>query len=148
MDVRAFRWNDYQVYKLLKKLNFHSLTDINSDGYLSMQELYDLEHDQVKLKQIYCLFTQIISIPPEWKVHQAVHWHVRLGPKRHHQHSGVVPVLRENRPTMHCRPSAVERRSLRFLCPRLWCAGFLQADPVPSVGRCLLVRWQTWRWIC
>lgn len=124
------------------------LTDINSDGYLSMQELYDLEHDQVNSNKFIHSITQIISIPPEWKVHQAVYWHVRLGPERHHQHSWVVPVLRENWPTMHCRPSAVERRSLRFLCPRLWCARFLQAYPVSPVGRCLLVRGQTWRRIC
>lgn len=47
--------------------------DINADGYLSLQELYDLEHDQVTKSSANRDRQSINFAFAEREVHQAVH---------------------------------------------------------------------------
>lgn len=122
--------------------------DLNTDGYLSMQELYDLEHDKnercIKPFIDTCDLDQDKTISPrEW---------CRCFEKTDRPCAAVrrrigSDLLGEWNVFWECywiKKLNCGFIDCRNICPRLWHTGFLQTDTVPHVGRRLLVRWQTW----
>lgn len=128
--------------------------DINSDGLLSVSEMYDLEHDQnercIKPFIDTCDMDKDNNLSPrEWcrcfektdRPCAAVRR--RLG-------TDLYGIMRIYLPSLIFFLFALNRRyciqsfscNCRWICARLWRTRLLQANAMSQFSRCVLVRWQ------